>query len=226
MNARFVAFNQYIKEEQSPMKPQLILAVQAKGLLQGMTLTSGVTPMPTAKIITTLNGAGLMLGVRDSLEKDHQYLQIIPYVVLKSGDKYLRYTRTPAGGESELHGKMSIGVGGHIDGADVKWKHDSTVALMQTLFDATWREVTEEVGDIELVDSRYVGLLVDFTDDVGMVHLGVLEVWELHPNSIPEAKEDALTSVELVTLEQLQADKNRMEKWSQHVVDYLTTSSL
>lgn len=226
MNARFVAFNQYIKEEQSPMRPQLILAVSARGLLQEVALNSGITPLPTVKIIGTLNSAGLILGVRDSLEKDPQYLQIIPYVVLKCGDKYIRYTRTSAGGEARLHDMMSVGVGGHIDAKDVIWMRDSTVSLARTLEDAAYREVAEEVGHVIMTDYENIGLLVDFTDEVGRVHIGVVMVWEIHSSYVPIAHEDQLTSVELVTLEQLQADKNRMEKWSQHVVDYLNTSGL
>lgn len=204
------------------MKPQLILAVSARGLLQECVLNTGITPMNASQLVGTLSSAGLWLGPREVLESDHAFLQIIPYVVLKCGDKYLRYTRTPAGGEARLHGKMSIGVGGHIDGKDVKWMRESTVALLTTVTDAATREVGEEVGDVDVIDHKMVGLLVDFTDEVGMVHLGVVMVWELHPGSMPEAKEDQLTSVELVTLEQLQADKSRMEKWSAHVVDYLT----
>lgn len=202
------------------MKPQLILAVSALGLFRETVLKNGVTPMPLLQVVNKLQTAGLWLGVRDTLEKDSNFLQIIPYVVLRDGDKYVKYTRTEAGGEKRLHNKVSIGVGGHVDGRDIKWQSDSTVSLARTLDLAAQREVIEEVEPEDRNSRDVVGLLTDFSDEVGCVHLGVVEIWDITGHKLMKT-EEALKDVSFATLEELEQDRPHMEKWSQHVLDYL-----
>jgi predicted NUDIX family phosphoesterase len=203
-------------------KPQLILAVSSARLLAQCYVGPGITPVPFDKMCHSLQTAGLFLGPRSLLEDDPAFLQIIPYVVLKQGDKYIRYLRTPNGGEARLHGKASIGAGGHIDARDVMFARDSSVTLDVTLGLAAMREVVEEFGLPEKspVITR-IGLLADFSDNVGMVHLGVVEVWDVDPAFKLESKENSQAEVGLFTLEELEQDQPRMEKWSQHVLDYL-----
>src|SRR5690554_1030040 len=50
---------------------------------------------------------------RAAAEEDPTHKQIIPYCVFRHGDRVLHYTRGKAGGESRLHAKRSVGVGGH-----------------------------------------------------------------------------------------------------------------
>jgi predicted NUDIX family phosphoesterase len=178
-------------------------------------------PLSTLGVLHALGSAGLWLGPRDDLEGNSDFLQIIPYVVLRQGGKIVKYTRTPKGGESRLHGKVSIGAGGHIDARDVRWAKDSTVRLAMTLSDAACREVDEEFGFQYTSLGTSVGLLVDLTDDVQRVHVGVVMVWDLADNFAVESKEDSQSNVSLATLEELEADRPRMEKWSKHVLDYL-----
>src|SRR5699024_7470616 len=52
---------------------------------------------------------------RRDMEQDTTYLQPIPYTIIKQGSKYFAYTRLEGGGEARLHGKTSIGAGGHMD---------------------------------------------------------------------------------------------------------------
>lgn len=208
-------------------KPQLILSVARSGTLE-MYLDAGhgngLTPMPLHVMTMLLERSGLYLGPRDLMEQDPQFLQIIPYIVLKQGDKYVKYTRTPAGGESRLHGKVSIGAGGHIDLIDVLHRNDSTVDVQTTLKFAALREVSEEFGlPVQEPKKTWVGLLHNFSDDVGNVHLGVVAVWDMPLDFKIESKENSQTSVELATLDELEADRPRMEKWSQHTLDYLNT---
>lgn len=206
------------------MKPQLILAVKESTIAPFVNAHYGVHPMDAIDITTKLQESGLFLGPRDMLEKMPSFLQIIPYVVVKQGDKYVKYTRTEKGGESELHDKVSIGAGGHIDLKDVCSLRDSTVSLAVTINLSMLRELEEELGltygkDYPGADWR--GLLVDFSDPVGRVHIGVVIVVELEPTSVVEAKEDALADVKLATLDELETDRPNMEKWSAHVLDYL-----
>lgn len=204
------------------MKPQLILAVSAAGLLQQLQLGHGLTPFALHQMRCILEDAGLFLGPRDMLEKDTTFLQIIPYVVLRQGGKVVRYLRTPEGQEPELHGKVSVGAGGHIDMLDVAVLPDSTIDVETTLHFSAIREITEEFG-LSLVrsDLKWIGLLADFSDKVGKVHLGVVCVYDLPDDFEVKSKEASQADVKLCTLAELEGERPRMEKWSAHVLDYL-----
>ena len=55
---------------------------------------------------------------RDEAEQRPDYKQIIPYVILRRGDEVFVTRRLSKGGEARLHGKISIGIGGHINPVD------------------------------------------------------------------------------------------------------------
>lgn len=190
---------------------KLILAVPTAGLPEAAQHTSFL-PMAEEQVWETLYEAGMWLGPRPQLEELPTFRQIIPYVALKLGDRVVKYTRTPAGGESRLYGRVSIGLGGHIDVSDVVISGDN-VDLLKTLEGAAKREVDEELSGVAAVHRRWAGLLVDSDNPVGRVHIGVVAVWELalQPHG---AAEDAIGDIGLATLEELQADEGRLETWS------------
>lgn len=84
-----------------------------------------------------------------------QHRHLIPYMPVTSNGKIALYARTPKGTEAQLHGKLSIGFGGHIElsdcayfGADLKvdpvtYKKDS-IDLVSTLTSSILRELEEE----------------------------------------------------------------------------------
>ena len=56
---------------------------------------------------------------RPDMEEDPSFKQLIPYVIFRHTDddgtvRILHYARGSGGGESRLHAKLSIGIGGHI----------------------------------------------------------------------------------------------------------------
>ena len=57
---------------------------------------------------------------RGDIEEDESWLQIIPYMYIydQERDKVFVYSRSVKGGEARLHGKASIGIGGHINEKD------------------------------------------------------------------------------------------------------------
>ena len=55
---------------------------------------------------------------RPEAEQDPGYRQIIPYVLLCRGEKVFATRRLNKGGEARLHGKVSVGIGGHINPVD------------------------------------------------------------------------------------------------------------
>ena len=52
-------------------------------------------------------------------EESPAFKQLIPYIVLRDGERVFFMQRTDAGGDPRLHGKASIGVGGHLNPVDV-----------------------------------------------------------------------------------------------------------
>ena len=194
---------------------RLILAVSNVRLPAGLKQTSFL-PLAEDEMWATLREAGAWLGPRSQLEDMPEFRQIIPYVALKCDDRFVRYTRTSAGGEGRLHGRVSIGLGGHVDLSDIVVSGDH-VDLVRTLDDAARREVDEELLGVHALSRRWVGLLVDNDNPVGRVHIGVVALWELA--SAPHGSaEDAIGDWGLATLAELQADDARLETWSSLLV--------
>jgi predicted NUDIX family phosphoesterase len=190
---------------------KLILAVSSEALPPALGRTAFV-PMPEDRLWSTLHGAGLWLGPRVRLEEMPAFKQVIPYVVLRHGDRLVKYTRTTAGGEQRLHGRVSIGLGGHIDLSDVVACGDS-VDLVPTLEGAARREVDEELAGVDVVQRRWAGLLVDDDNAVGRVHIGVVAIWDL-AGAPHGAAEDAIGDADMTTLQALRAEEERLETWS------------
>src|SRR5438309_4405976 len=60
---------------------------------------------------------------RSTMEQDASFKQLIPYVIFRHRDaagrtQLFQYTRGKGQGESRLHAKRSIGIGGHISSDD------------------------------------------------------------------------------------------------------------
>ena len=70
---------------------------------------------------------------RPRAETDRSLKQIIPYLVLRDGDRIFLMKRTSAGGDARLHDLYSVGVGGHLNPGDGgilgglarEWREDS-----------------------------------------------------------------------------------------------------
>lgn len=146
---------------------------------------------------------------RSVAESEPSYKQLIPYVVVRNGPRVFRMERTDAGGDVRLHGKASIGVGGHLNPVD-----DGEDALMTGLR----REWTEEIEADWEPEFRLVGLLNDETTPVGAVHLGV--VFEVQAYGRPmQVREREKLEGAFVTVEELASTWERLETWSQLVAE-------
>lgn len=100
---------------------------------------------------------------RPEAEQRPDYKQIIPYVILRRGDEVFVTRRLNKGGEARLHGKISIGIGGHINPVD-----EQGDLLMRGL----WREIHEEVELDKHGELSPCGFINDDSNAVGSVHLG------------------------------------------------------
>ena len=197
---------------------RLILATNTEGLPPEIG-TTGFVPMYHGEAIGFLEKAGVWFGPRRVLEEREDYRQIIPYIVLCVGDRVVRYTRTPAGGETRLHGRMSVGLGGHVDLIDSKTSGDH-FELLGTVEQAAERELQEELGEVACKRRRWVGLLVDNDTPVGRVHIGLIGIWDIYGLPDREA-EDAVGEVELVSLAELRQNAEMLETWSAMLLPWL-----
>jgi predicted NUDIX family phosphoesterase len=148
---------------------------------------------------------------RPLAESDPTYKQLIPYVVVRNGESVFLMHRTDAGGDPRLHGKASIGVGGHLNPVD-----EGEDALMAGLR----REWAEElVADWE-PEFRLVGLLNDDSNPVGSVHLGVVFEVEAAGRLVDVREHDKLVGA-FADADVLAASWDRLETWSVLVAESL-----
>jgi predicted NUDIX family phosphoesterase len=144
---------------------------------------------------------------RPSAEDDPNHKQLIPYVVVRDGERVFLMQRTDAGGDRRLHGKASIGVGGHLNPVD-----EGEDALMAGLR----REWTEEVEADWTPSYRLVGMLNDDSNPVGAVHLGVVFAVEADGRPVEVREREKLTGA-FVDADAVHAVWDRLETWSQLV---------
>lgn len=143
---------------------------------------------------------------RPAAEEDPSYKQIIPYVVLKQKGRVFSTRRLNKGGESRLHGKLSIGIGGHINPVD---ETDRRSVLMKGLE----RELEEEVYIQRRGDLVPQGFINDDGNGVGAVHLGLCFSMEVEGEV--SVKETEKLSGSWLSLQELRSEYDNMETWSQ-----------
>ena len=91
-----------------------------------------------------LKASDLMLGQRAVLEHDQEFRQVLPISVFTHQGRVWAYERTSKGGESRLHNKVAVAVGGHWDLADLVIE-GGCINLDRSLQRAVERELEEEV---------------------------------------------------------------------------------
>jgi predicted NUDIX family phosphoesterase len=146
---------------------------------------------------------------RGDAEGDPGHKQVIPYLVLRDGDRWFLMRRTKAGGDARLHDLWSIGVGGHLNPGDV----DVHGGLARE-----WAE--EVVADFEPAYTP-VGLLNDDTTPVGAVHIGFVYVADAGGRPVSIRETDTLEGA-FATTEEVAAVREGLETWSRLAFDALT----
>ena len=154
---------------------------------------------------------------RAEAEEDPTHKQLIPYCIFRCGDQILHYTRGKAGGESRLHAKISVGVGGHVNPVDMGEGRKGAAAYHA----AVTREIEEELELPGSHEHRIIALLNDESNAVGQVHLGIVHLVEL-PNDLVSSREDALTNMGFASISELNGPLfERLETWSQYCIRHL-----
>jgi predicted NUDIX family phosphoesterase len=156
---------------------------------------------------------------RAEMEDDPSFKQLIPYCVFRWRDPdgrtlVFHYRRGTGQGEGRLHRKRSIGVGGHISSDDAS---DDLATAYQ---DGMHRELEEEVIIETPYRERRLGLINDDLSPVGQVHLGVVHVFDVDQPAV-HPREEEILEAGFAPLEELRADAESFESWSQFVLEAL-----
>ncbi len=171
-----------------------------------------------AAVARLLDPANHFFMDRAEAENDPGHKQLIPYCIFRCGDRILHYTRGKSGGESRLHAKISVGVGGHVNPVDTGGGRTGAVAYHA----AVTREIEEELDLPEEHEHRIIALLNDESNPVGQVHLGIVHVVHLKSEAVT-SREDALTDLGFTPLADLNGDLfERLETWSQFCIRHLS----
>ena len=160
---------------------------------------------PSTRLIDSatvnIQSKDVVIMQRALLETNPKFRQLIPYVVVKQGDKYLAYERSVSGGESRLHNLFSIGIGGHVDAVDAVYDEKGVFQLTDTLRTGMYRELHEELGltESDFLGMTTIGYLSKDVTPVDEVHLGIVLVAEVHADLVVTSKEDALNLAGFLT---------------------------
>lgn len=162
--------------------------------------------------------------VRWEAEKNFDYKQPIPYGVVISQDKkifvYKRGWSGSNAGESRLHSKISLWVGGHIEKSDITDKNLLLTSLL--------REVEEEtkIPHSEVASAEAFWYINDDSNEVGKVHFWVAYIIRVTTKEI-RLEDGELENGEFLStqaIDELIATGNYdMENWSHILYTALKT---
>jgi predicted NUDIX family phosphoesterase len=158
---------------------------------------------------------------RSEVEKDPDFKQLIPYMIFchTGSDEIIRlfqYVRGKGMGESRLHSKRSVGVGGHLSLDD----RNESVGNHDIYREGMLRELREEV----VLDSEFteqcVGLINDDGSEVGRVHLGIVHRFDLVKPNVTSNEPDLIESG-FVPVNEILCDLSGFESWSSICIEAL-----
>jgi predicted NUDIX family phosphoesterase len=183
-----------------------VLVVPREALVPGEGWT-GVRPGDLVAELAVVAADGFFIR-RGDAEEDPARKQVIPYLVLRDGERWFLMRRTRAGGDSRLHDLWSIGVGGHLNPGD----GDVAGGLRRE-----WMEELDAGFDPEY---EPVGLLNDDTTPVGSVHVGFVYVADAAGRPVAIRETDKLEG-RFATTDEVRAVRDDMETWSRLAFDAL-----
>jgi predicted NUDIX family phosphoesterase len=146
---------------------------------------------------------------RGEAERDPSWKQIIPYLLMRDGERLFLMQRTAAGGDARLHDLWSLGIGGHLNPED------------GGVLPGLRREFHEEMVADWDPEPRLVGLLNDDDVLVGQVHVGVVFEADAAGRVLSIRETDKLRG-EFVAPEAVLPIYQHLETWSQFLYDYVS----
>ena len=168
-------------------------------------------PAAAETVIKTANQLRKFLP-RSQVETDESHKQIIPYICIRHADAFVLLQRTKKQSEARLHNKYSLGIGGHINEQEVAG------GAKDLVYAGLLRELKEEITVAEGWKLNLLGTIYDSSTPVGRVHFGIVYELETHERSFT-LNEPELMSGTWVAKKELSGFKDRMETWSQLLLE-------
>lgn len=215
-----------------------IIALKSASIASAIGLGFGIRAFDEDADAAVFNNDNVWVGPRGILDKkgeeDTNFVQPIPYIIVKDGDRILAYIRAPEGNEERLHNKASIGIGGHIDAKDSVYNDSDMIDLRKTLSIGAVREISEELG-IELpgdiLETRpelleWTHIIQSQAAPVDSVHIGLvcsIDLAVLRSYAPTFKFEDAIANAEFLTPAELDERRKsgtcELETWTGLVID-------
>lgn len=176
---------------------------------------NGVNRNPQTYLTAFLQPGVARYMDRDEAEGNPQFKQLITYAIFCCRGRVLAYSRTSKSGESRLHDKWSLGIGGHINPID------GLTADISTYLAGMEREIREEISFSGSAEQELFAVINDDTNEVGSVHLGIVHRFELDSEDV-RSNEKALANLGFRDMEELSGELYpKLETWSAICVDAL-----
>lgn len=153
---------------------------------------------------------------RSKAEYDPRYRQPIPYVVARCGGRFLLLKRTHRQTEQRLHGKYSLGIGGHINPEPLNGAANIVEAGLR-------RELAEEISFGGRISYKLEGVICDDSNEVSRVHLGLVFLLDTDAEEFSVNEKDLMTA-RWATREEIAGLYWHLESWSQIVFDFCIRS--
>jgi len=152
--------------------------------------------------------------VRDELELDTSYKQIIGQVLLRYNGKYFLHKQVNRT-EERLNSLCPLPLGGHIEEFDIVEGKD----IFEIALD---RELHEEAEvNSKIVKKEFLGLVyLEDENPVNHVHVGLFYIYDLDGMDV-HIREEGLEDIGFVSLEYLKNNKETLTYWSRIVIYHL-----
>lgn len=157
---------------------------------------------------------GSEFRVRDELEMDDSYKQVIAQVILRYKDKYFLHRQVNRS-EERLNSLCPLPLGGHIEEFDVVEGKD----IFEVALD---RELHEEAElSSKILNREFLGLVyLEDENPVNHVHVGLFYIYDLDGMDV-HIKEEGLEDIGFVSLDYLKTNKETLTFWSRVVIYHL-----
>ena len=152
--------------------------------------------------------------VREKLEQDPSYKQVIAQVILRYKDKYFLHRQVNRS-EERLNSLCPLALGGHTEEFDMKEGEN----ILDVALD---RELHEEVDlQSKILKKELLGLIyIEDENPVNAVHVGLFYVYDLGGIDV-HTKEEGLEDIGFVSLDYLKSNKETLTFWSRVVIYHL-----
>ncbi len=148
---------------------------------------------------------------RQEAENCDSMKQIIPYAIIRCGEKIFVLKRLRKQTEKRLHGKLSIGIGGHIN--------PDSEEHVNPIEHGLYKELAEEVHVGAIKKVELLGVINDLSTPVSNYHIGLLyEIWT--DDNVYVLEKEKMEG-DWMTIHEARTNEEYMESWSQIALEYI-----